>query len=155
MQMAKYAGKYFIATYDGGLSVLDPQTLRTSKLGIDPLLDLTSVPSLAVSPDDRLWIGTAEGLFILDRSGKLTRYTENNAKLYGGAISDVLFDRHGYGWLSGPKGMTLYNPHTRLLSNADFPSGFSMMRACAAAQEAMEDCSTSWRAMPSIIPIPR
>lgn len=124
MQMAWYAGKFFIATYDGGLSVLDPQTLRTSKLGLDPLLDLTSVPSLAVSPDDKLWIGTAEGLFILDRSGKLTRYTENNAKLYGGAISDVFFDRHGYGWLSGPKGMTLYNPHTRLLSNADFPPGF-------------------------------
>lgn len=124
MQMEWYAGKYYIAAYDGGLSVLDPQTLRVSKLGLDPLLDLTSVTSLAVSPDNKLWMGTAEGLFILDRSGKLVRYTENNAKLYGGVISDVFFDRHGYGWLSGPKGLALYSPRTRLLSNADFPQGF-------------------------------
>jgi AraC-like DNA-binding protein/sugar lactone lactonase YvrE len=119
-----YDGKYFIATYDGGLHVLDPQTMHIGKLGKDALLDQTSVTALAVSSLGRLWIGSSEGIYILDTQGRLTRYTENNARIYGGQISGIVFDRRGQAWLTGPKGISIYSSSTKTFSNACFPKGF-------------------------------
>ncbi|MBM6992926.1 MAG: helix-turn-helix domain-containing protein [Prevotella sp.] len=123
-RLAYFQGKYYIASYDGGLRVLDPRRLSVSRLGLDPLLDNTSVSALAVSPKNRLWIGSSEGLYILDSQGTLMRYTENNAKIYGGAVNDVFFDNAGHAWLSGPHGMSLYSESTKFFTNVDFPKGF-------------------------------
>lgn len=123
-QMAYYEGLYYIATFDGGLKILNPSTLSISKFGRDPLLDITSVSALAVSPENRLWIGSSEGLYILDSKGGLQRYTENNSKIYGGGVNDIFFDKNHNGWLLGSQGMSIYSDRTKLLSNVDFPKGF-------------------------------
>lgn len=123
-RLAFFDGKYYIASYDGGLRVLDPRSLSVRRMGVDSLLDNTSVSALAVSPRGRLWIGSSEGLYILDANGALKRYTENNAKIYGGAVNDVVFDFKGHAWLCGPHGLSLYSEATGFFTNEDFPTDF-------------------------------
>lgn len=119
-----YEGNYYIASYDGGLIRFNPKTLSVSRLGLNPLLDYTTISSLAVSPNNRLWIGTGEGLFIFDRQGKLMHYTEHNASLNGGSVSDIFFDGHQQAWLNGPNGLTLYNSSNQQFANSGFPTDF-------------------------------
>lgn len=119
-----FQGHYYIASYDGGLRVLDTVTLTMKKLGKNPLLDNVSVSSLAASPTGNLWMGTTEGLFILNKNGSLIRYTENNAKIYGGSMNDILFDGKNQAWLTASGGLSIYSFNTRQFDNSYFPNGY-------------------------------
>lgn len=122
--IAFFNGLYYIGSYDGGLRVLNPQTLQVSKLGKDPLLDGTTITALTVSPIGRLWIGCAEGVYILDAQGRLTRYTEHNARIYGGTITSIVFDADRQVWLSSAKGLSVYSDVSKTFDNNNFPAGF-------------------------------
>lgn len=118
-----YKGLYYIATYDAGLHVLNPQTFSVTRIPNQPLLITTTVSSFTASPDDKLWIGTGEGIFVLDGEGHVTRYTENNSRLCGGVVTGIMFDRNGNGWV-GSQGLSLYVGATNTFENTHFPKGF-------------------------------
>lgn len=119
-----FNGCYYVASYDGGVRVFNPQTAALTMVSGDPLLDNTTVNVLTVSPDGRLWIGSGEGIFILDKGGHLTRYTENNARIMGGVISAITFSANGNGWIGGAQGLSLYTSASGQFENSNFPKGF-------------------------------
>lgn len=118
-----YRGLYYIATYDAGLHVLNPQTFDITRVPNEPLLTTTTVSSFTVSPDGKLWIGTGEGVFVLDAQGQVVRYTENNSRLCGGVVTGIMFDKKGNGWV-GAQGLSLYVGATQTFENSHFPKGF-------------------------------
>lgn len=120
----QYSGKYYIASYDAGLRVLDPKTLQVSTVASAPLLATTTISSFATSKDGMLWIGCGEGIFVVDKTGKaVAHYTENNSRLCRGSVTGIYFDHRGNGWI-GSEGLSLYVAATRTFENTNFPDGF-------------------------------
>lgn len=120
-----YKGQYYIATYDGGLLILNPQTFAISRIPNQPLLTTATIASLDMSRDGKLWMGTGEGVFVWDGEGHLMRYTENNSRLCGG-ITNLHFDSKGNGWACS-QGISLYVAATQTFENSHFPKGFFNM----------------------------
>lgn len=123
-QMIYYHGLYYVGSYDGGLRTIDPRTLTVRAIPNEPLLATTTVAALTVGPDDRLWVGTGEGIFILDQHGSIAHYTENNARLNGGSVSSITFMPNGNAWVGGALGLTMWLAQNRLFENKNFPDGF-------------------------------
>ena len=119
-----WEGNYYIGMFDGGLRVLNPQTMALRRLNSTPLLDHTTIGDVKVGPDGRLWIGSGEGLFIIDRSGQVTRYTEQNSHIVGGLIISITFDRKGNAWLTGASGISLYSAGSQEIVEGHFPKDF-------------------------------
>ena len=117
-----FKGQYYIATYDGGLLVLNPQTFVVSRIPDEPLLATATISSLDISRDNKLWIGTGEGIFVWDGEGHIVRYTENNSRLCGGVVV-FKFDGKGNGWACS-QGLSLYVAATQTFENSHFPKGF-------------------------------
>ena len=117
-----FKGSYYIGTYDGGLFILDPKTFAISRIPNQPLLTTATIASFDVSQDNRLWIGTGEGVFVWDGEGQLIRYTETNSRLCGG-ITYIKFDSKGNGWACS-QGVSLYVAATKNFENTNFPKGF-------------------------------
>ncbi len=122
--ITRFGDRFYIATYDAGLHVLDPRTMKTSRVASEPLLSTTSVSGFAHSPDGALWVGTGEGIFVLDREGRCTgRFTENNSKIGGSMVSGMLFDSEGNCWVCS-KPLSLYISGTGIFESSNFPKGF-------------------------------
>ncbi len=118
-------GKFiYAASYDGGVRRIDSATLQVMRLSEDEKLASGTVCNLVVSPQDELWMLTADGVYVLDRAGNLRHYTEHNSKLKGGAARDVRFDSHGNGWVVTGKGLSIYVASARQFEDANFPDGF-------------------------------
>ena len=117
-----FKGQYYIATYDGGLLVLNPQTFAVSRIPDEPLLATATISSFDISRDNKLWIGTGEGIFVWDGEGHIVRYTENNSRLCGGIVV-FKFDGKGNGWACS-QGLSLYVAATQTFENSHFPKGF-------------------------------
>ena len=117
-----FKGQYYIATYDGGMLVLNPQTFAVSRVPGEPLLTTTTVSSFDIGRDNKLWIGTGEGIFVWDGEGHMKRYTENNSRLCGGVVY-FKFDGKGNGWACS-QGISLYVAATQTFENSHFPDGF-------------------------------
>ena len=117
-----YNGAYYIGSRDAGVRRLEPLTHRVEKLSQLPLLSNVMVFTMAVSPDQRLWLGTNEGLFVLDRGGSIRQYTEFNARLFSGTVRDVAFSSSGNAWVVGYNGIAVYQ--NGVFENSNFPNNF-------------------------------
>lgn len=117
-----YKGLFYIASYDGGLLMLNPQTFAISRILNQPLLTTATIVSFDISRDGNLWIGTGEGIFVWDGEKVLARYTENNSRLCGG-VTNLHFDSKGNGWACS-QGISLYVAATHTFENSHFPKGF-------------------------------
>jgi len=122
--LAWMGGEYYVGTYDGGLRMLDPRSVSIRKLRSTQLLDSTTIGDVKEGPDGRLWIGSGEGLFVIDKEGGVTRYTEQNSHIVGGLIISITFDRRGNGWLTGASGVSLYSAESQEIVEGNFPEGF-------------------------------
>ena len=119
-----YDGKFFVGTFDGGISILDPQTLSLKRQAISPLLDGVSVGDLKAGPDGRLWIGCSRGLFIVKDMQVDQHFTERNSPIVSGLILSITFDKSGNAWLTGAKGCSLYSVRSHAIEKTDFPPDF-------------------------------
>ncbi len=126
--IAWWQGEYYIGTFDGGLRVLDPQTMNLHRLAEVPHLDDAAIGAIKVGPDGRLWIGCSDGLFILEKNdGKVTvrnHYTEQNSHIAGGILLSITFDQRDNAWLTGIQGVSLYSGQSKEVVDTQFPAGF-------------------------------
>ena len=122
--VAWYAGRFYIGTFDGGLCEFDPNTLSINKQRFMPELDNTSIGTVILGPDGRLWIGCGSGLIIVDEGKVVQHFTEQNSRIVGGLILSITFDRSGNAWLTGAQGCSLYSVRSQAIVETTFPKDF-------------------------------
>jgi ligand-binding sensor domain-containing protein/AraC-like DNA-binding protein len=121
-----YDGKYYVATYDGGVSIFNPSTFTFSRFLNNPALMTGSFSKLLVSPQNELWMGGNQGVFVFNshRSAEMVHYSQKNSQLYNSYVNNMMFDRQGRCWISTQKGLCIYNPQEGIIHSSGFPSGF-------------------------------
>lgn len=119
-----YEGRFYIGMFDGGIRVLDPQSLVLSRQTFSPLLDKASIGVIKVGPDGKLWIGGGMGLMVIGEGKVLQHFTEQNSRIVGGMILSVTFDSSGNAWVSGSIGCSLYSVRSHSIVETNFPQGF-------------------------------
>lgn len=119
-----WQGKYYIGMFDGGVRIFDAQTLTVSHQTFSPLLTKNSIGDIQVGPDENLWVGCTDGLFIIRQDSAISHFTEQNSHITGGIIIDITFDKDGNAWLSGSKGLSLYSVTSHDIVEVHFPDGF-------------------------------
>lgn len=123
--LAYFNGYYYAGSYDAGLHRINAATLTAEPIPGEPLLAYTTIGVLQVNDkENRLWIGTSEGAFVIDGQGRITRYTEDNSRIVSNTISSACFLDNGAGWLGGPGGLCLYTSASGLFEKANFPADF-------------------------------
>ena len=92
----------------------DPQSLSSDK-----------VNAIREDRQGRLWIGTENGLNLLDRNrGTATLFTTKEG-LPNNVIRSILEDRHGYLWLGTHNGLSRFDPQTRTFRNYSESDGLA------------------------------
>lgn len=120
-----HEGLYYVGTFDGGMRCLDPKTGLFVPQRIDPKLDVANISDMKLSPvDGSLWIGCNEGLYIVDKTGKVRHFTEQNSHIVGGQIVSIAFNRQGDAWLAGAAGVSFYSAATHNIVDIIYPEGF-------------------------------
>lgn len=102
-----YNGCYYVGSFDAGLHRFSATTFEMLPNPPEPLLSTVSVGALKPDGRGNLWIGTNEGLFILDSKDHLQHFTENNSKIIGGIVSAISFMPNGTAWVGGPMGLSV------------------------------------------------
>ena len=120
-----YRDEYYIGTFDGGISVLNPQTGDLRRLAFAPSLHKSTIGDLKIGPDSLLWVGTNDGLFAIDNRQIHHWFTEQNSHIQGGIILDITFDYCGNSWLTGADGISIYSGQTKeIIADPNYPEGF-------------------------------
>ncbi|MGN0281968.1 MAG: helix-turn-helix domain-containing protein [Prevotella sp.] len=118
----RFGDLFYIGTYDGGLKLLDPKTMRVVRQVFSLSLDKANVVSLTLSGGS-IWIGTSDGLFVIDGHGQCRHFTERNSQIIGGTISSITPDSQGNVWITSALGLSLCTPSFTFETD-NFPKGF-------------------------------
>lgn len=116
-------GQYYIGTYNGGMYLLDPVSLKlTSVDGTDGILKDAAIFCIVPDQRDNLFIGTDKGLFVYQNGKEISRYTATNSKLPHNSVYEVFLDSTGRVWVCTETGMSVLVGKT--LHSERFPKGF-------------------------------
>lgn len=88
-----YQNEYYIATYDGGLKILNPKTLQLRPQNIHPVLNSITVFPFNIDKSNRLWIGSSEGLFIVSPTNNYL--VIKGKRLNSGALRQAIYRLSG------------------------------------------------------------
>lgn len=118
-----YKGLFYFGTFHGGMYSLNPATGEVKKVDRVVPGDV-SVFKIASDPYGNLWIGTSDGLYVLDKGNEnsFRHYTSVNSRLPDGNVYEIFFDSSGRGWVCAENGMAIWNGTH--LQNTGFPEGF-------------------------------
>ncbi len=121
--VTKHKGKYYIGTFNGGMYVFDPHTLRLSDFDPDnAALKDEAIFSIVIDRDDNMWIGTSRGLFRYTNGRQTAHYTDNNSRLPHGNVYEIYFDTTGRAWICTDSGICIWDGTN--LRDDGFPKGF-------------------------------
>ena len=122
--ICRYAGKYYISTFDGGFSVFDPATLTFSRVAEVPELKHAQCNNIAISPNGNLWVCTDVGIFVLDENEHLVRsFTNANAGFMDGYVTSLVFFGGENVWVGSSMGLSVYDPGKKKFRHVDLPKG--------------------------------
>lgn len=125
ISLCYYKGDYYIGTYGGGVSVLNPATMSIRLLSNDKTLTKGHVFHFAEDADGKLWLATSGGLFTYDKDkDELKAYTNANSQLLSGNVYYVFFDSTKKGWIATESGMCIYDPTSQSIQSNVFPKDF-------------------------------
>lgn len=113
-----YSKWIWVGTQGGGLIRLDPHTGQMERFGMsasidlseDSLLNCQDVFSLLFKDSTNLWLGTSNGIQIINRiTGKRTGVFSVFDGLPGNTVTSILDDENGNIWISTLNGISRYN----------------------------------------------
>jgi signal transduction histidine kinase/ligand-binding sensor domain-containing protein len=109
------SGTLWVGTNNGGLNRFNRET-GTFTSYINALPGFDCVMSIYQDNPNSLWVGTYFGGFFRFnvKTGKPEKFTEKNGLLYDGA-NTILEDSSHNLWLTSPRGISIFNPQTRLV----------------------------------------
>ncbi len=120
-----HKGEYYIGTYGGGISILNPETMKLRSFDGDFTLTKGHVFHFEQDADGLLWIATSGGLYRYNKEkNNLITYTKSNSQLYGGNVFYVFFDSSAKGWIATENGLCIYDPVSKTIQSNIFPNGF-------------------------------
>jgi len=128
LSIGYYEGEYYVGTYGGGLSILDPATLsmRNFTETVSPTFRNGHIFCLEPDQNGNLWIGTSDGLYCYNKTNKdLKQYTHVNSQLPEGNVYEIFFDSANKGWICTEDGIGLYDPSSKNIRTNVFPEGFA------------------------------
>lgn len=115
---------YYIGTYDGGMSVLNAETLVLAPFEkFNKKTSKASVFFLKKSPRGDLWVGTDKGIAIVNNHG-ISLLDSENSGVPNGTVTSIDFSTDGRVWVSGSKETTVLSPTQNYAAVSRFPSGF-------------------------------
>jgi signal transduction histidine kinase/ligand-binding sensor domain-containing protein/CheY-like chemotaxis protein/AraC-like DNA-binding protein len=121
----------WIGTQGGGLFRLDAKTKNLKRFGVqsnsgissDSSLTCTDVYSLFFSDDNQLWLGTNNGIQILNvETNRVKSFTTKDG-LPSNTVYCILMDDFGYFWISTLNGISRFNPDLNVFINYDRRDG--------------------------------
>ena len=121
-----FGGRFVVATYDGGLCAVEPQTMRCRRPA-DASLRTGSYMRLGTYPDASrpILLALSNHLTLLDESLQILHtFTSRNSGLADELLTDFLVDATGKVWLSSSSGLRIYDPANEVVQRAGFPAGF-------------------------------
>jgi len=125
LSLCFYKGEYYIGTYGGGVSVLNPNTNSIRKLSAENTLLKGHVFHFQEDTDGNLWIATSGGLFSYNKDkNELKSFTSANSQLLAGNVFYVFFDSTKKGWIATETGLCIYDPVSQSIQSNVFPKGF-------------------------------
>lgn len=125
LSLIYHKGEYYIGTYGGGVSILNPQTLKIRPLNNDFTLLKGHGFHFEQDKYGQLWIATSGGLYKYIKERKeLVSYTNANSQLYSGNIYYVFFDSTNKGWIATENGLCIFDPVSKTIKSNIFPSNF-------------------------------
>jgi len=125
LSLCFYRGEYYIGTYGGGVSVLNPNSMSIKPLGKDNTLLKGHVFHFEPDTNGNLWIATSGGLFSYNKDkNELKSYTNANSQLLVGNVFYVFFDSTKKGWIATETGLCVYDPVSESIQSNVFPKGF-------------------------------
>ncbi len=122
----QYFGNHFvIATYEKGLSILDPTTLRLKHLNNNELIENANFSRIEPLANKWLFACSNMGIFILDTNFNIVKhFTSRNSELPNTYICDIVFDLTGKGWIGTMYQLAIYDSLTQTIQSRDFPKNY-------------------------------
>lgn len=123
-----YGGEYYIGTYGGGLSILNPSTLTIRDFTASEALVFRRGHIFCLQPDKEgnLWMGTSTGVYCYNKNEHILKeYTHTNSQLPEGNVYEIFFDSTHKGWICTENGMALYDPSSQSMKTNVFPDNFA------------------------------
>jgi len=125
LSLCYYKGEYYIGTYGGGISILNPKTMAIRKLNTDFTLTKGHTFHFEQDTAGLLWIATSGGLYQYNKENeRLISFNSSNSQLYSGNVFYVFFDSSGKGWIATENGLCIYDPVSKSIKSNGFPNGF-------------------------------
>lgn len=127
LSICYYEGEFYIGTYGGGLSILNPSTLAIRNFGISDAFVFQKGHIFCFEQDAKgnLWMGTSSGAFRYDgKQKKIQNYTNSNSQMPEGNVYEIYFDSSRKGWICTENGLCVYDPASGSMKSTIFPEGF-------------------------------
>ena len=125
LSLSNYKGEYYIGTYGGGVSVLNPYNFSIRQLKNDYTLSKGHVFHFEQDADGNLWLATSGGLYRYNKDkNELISFTNSNSQLLAGNVFYIFFDSSKKGWIATENGLCIYDPSTKSIKSDIFPREF-------------------------------
>lgn len=81
------------------------------------------VKSILIASNDKIYVGTIIGLYVLNMSGEILQHFTTANQLKNNFIYGILEDNNGKLWMSHNKGLSVYNPQTKTFKHYGVKDG--------------------------------
>ena len=123
--IVRFENYYYVGTYDGGIFLLDPERcIATAATKLNKLMAYAPVKTMKRSPKRELWIGTGNGVVIVDSTGNGRLINHDNSPLMQGEVSSIVFGSDGSVWMTGSEGLTVIRADGHFITTNQYPVDF-------------------------------
>ncbi len=125
LSLCFHKGKFFVGTYGGGASVLNPVNATVIPLGNQNTLLKGHVFHFEEDRNGNLWLATSGGLYRYTmETGEIVNFNSSNSQLLAGNVYYIFFDSTGKGWIATENGLCIFDSTTNTIKSNIFPDNF-------------------------------